>query len=146
MTVANPHNCGSITETTQFYCEACGEPEKRCMVCGKVVHQCLANLPSNLPPTQKVEPPADPRIEKGFRVVPGFPDYMVNLKATVKHIPTGKYCFLVRVSPSGGAMINVRRDGKTFTRAAQQIRDLAFPDAKEYLDFRSNVPEAPEAF
>lgn len=65
-------------------------------------------------------------LPRGFVACTDFPDYMVNKYGTVKYIPTGKFCLLVRLSKTGEALINLRRDGKTFVRSAQELRDKEF--------------------
>lgn len=70
----------------------------------------------------------DGRIPRGFVIVKEFPDYMISKQGTVKHIPTGKFCFLVRISATGGAMISLRKNGKTHTKSVQELRARAFPE------------------
>lgn len=107
------HNHEDFSVVTNVACINCGDHQEACAMCGDILHQC------------KVVP-KDPRVLPGYRLVDEFPDYMVNNQATVRHIQTQRYCMLVRVSKTGGAMINLRKDGKTFTRAAQELRDKAF--------------------
>ena len=106
------HNHQEYAAVTGIICSDCGKAKWVCALCNKDLHRC--------------EKAKNPRLPRGFRVIPDFPDYMVNNQATVLHISSGKYCMLVRVSKQGGAMINLRRDGKTFTRAAQDLRKAAF--------------------
>ena len=96
-------------------CQRCGNTMDVCAYCNEIFHKC----------------PVDLRIPPGYRVVPDFPDYMVNKQATVRHIKSQRYCMLMRVSKHGGAIINVLRDGKKYARAAQDLRDSAFADATE---------------
>jgi len=98
---------------TNIPCVDCGETVEACAMCGTPLHDCQAIK-------------KDPRIIPGYRAVADFPDYMVNNQATVRHIQSQRYCMLVRVSKSGGAMINLVKDGKKYTKAAQELRDKAF--------------------
>lgn len=102
---------------TTYVCPDCGKVMFACAMCGKELHECPAKTSS-------------PRLPRGFVVVEDFPDYMVNKQASVKHIATNKFCFLVRVSATGGAMINLLKDGKPHTKAAQELRDKAFNNAR----------------
>lgn len=97
-------------------CSTCDETIDVCAYCNENLHTCLVEVDSRIPP--------------GYRVIPDFPDYMVNKQATIKHIKTQRYCMLLRVSKQGGAMINVQKDGKKFTRAAQDLRDSVFSISK----------------
>jgi hypothetical protein len=106
------HNHEEFIVVTNMNCIECGESVEVCAMCGKDLHKCKVVKDKRLPP--------------GYRVVKDFPDYMVNNQASVRHIPSLRYCMLVRVSKTGGAMINLRKDGKTYTKAAQEIRDAAF--------------------
>lgn len=108
-----PHNHDEYEVSTNLLCFLCGEFKTACAMCGQPMHIC------------KVEE-KDPRIIPGYRAVADFPDYMVNNQATVRHIQSQRYCMLVRVSKSGGAMINLVKDGKKYTKAAQELRDKAF--------------------
>jgi len=69
-------------------------------------------------------------MKKGFRVVPGLPEYMVDRRAAVRHIETGRPCWLERVGKNNEAMIVVQKDGNRFIQSAQALRDLAFPEEK----------------
>jgi hypothetical protein len=59
---------------------------------------------------------------------------MVNKQATVRHIKSQRYCMLMRVTKEGGAMISLLRDGKKYTKAAQELRDLAFNGSEKATD------------
>lgn len=111
MTTEN-HDHSEYEVTTGLLCGDCGETESACAMCGKSLHKCA-----------QVK---NPKITKGFRQIPSFPDYMVNSQATVRHIESGRYCLFVRVSKTGGAMINLSQDGNRHTKAAQDLRDEAF--------------------
>lgn len=108
------HDHADYEVITNIVCIHCGSNETVCAFCGKSMHKCEANR--------------DPRILPGYRVIEEFPDYMINKQATVRHIPSQRYCMLVRVSKTGGAMINLRKNGKPYTRAAQELRDVTFND------------------
>jgi hypothetical protein len=111
----DPHNHEEYEVTTNVICMDCGKNEVVCAMCGESLHKC-----------EKAVTQADARIMRGYKVIPEFPDYMVNNQATVRHISSERLCLLVRVSKSGGAMINLRKNGKPYTRAAQDLRDQAF--------------------
>lgn len=98
-------------------CDDCGKTWEICAYCNHTWHDCEIAKTSNL------------RLARGYRTIPGFSDYMVNSQCTVRHIQTGRYCMLVRVSKQGGAMINLRKDGKTYTRAAQDLKKEAFGES-----------------
>lgn len=108
------HNHEDYATASNVICLECGKAKDICAYCNEELHECAVK--------------SDPRIISGYRVVPGFPDYMVNKQATVRHIQSQRYCMLVRVSKSGGAMIPLQQNGKKYTRAAQELRDAAFPD------------------
>jgi len=111
------HDHDDFVVTTSILCIDCGDATDACAMCGKILHNC----------NRVQEKLKDIRIPPGYRVVDEFPDYMVNKQATVRYIAGAqRYCMLVRVSKTGGAMINLRKDGKTYTRAAQEVRDKAF--------------------
>jgi hypothetical protein len=107
------HDHSEYEVVTNVICMDCGKFQAVCAMCGEPMHKC-----------DKVV--QDPRILRGYRVIPEFPDYMVNNQATIRHIATSRLCMLVRVSKQGGAMINVIKNGKKYTRAAQDLRDEAF--------------------
>lgn len=115
MTDAHDHE--EFATSTNVKCFDCGKIKEACAMCGEDLHKCEAQI--------------NPLIPRGYRVVDEFPDYMVNSQATVRHIKTNRYCMLVRVSKSGGAMINLIKNGKKYTKAAQEIRDAAFPPRTE---------------
>lgn len=106
------HNHEDFSVATSLICLECNEPQEACMMCSKILHVCKNKK--------------DLRILPGYRVIEEFPDYMVNSQATVRHIQSQRYCMLVRVSKQGGAMINLQKAGKKYTRAAQDLRDRAF--------------------
>jgi hypothetical protein len=110
-----PHDHEQYAAKSSVICVDCGKNWDICAYCNESWHNCTAE--SKKP---------DSRLPPGYRVVKEFPDYMVNNQASVRHIPSQRYCMLVRVSKTGGAMINLRKDGKTYTKAAQEIRDAAF--------------------
>ena len=83
-------------------------------MCNKELHTCAAKL--------------DIVIPRGFVIIDEFPDYMINRKATVRHIESGHKCWLERVAPNGGAMVVLQKDGKRFTRSAQDLRAATFGD------------------
>ncbi len=105
------HEHEDYATPSNVICQRCGKAMDICAYCNEPLHKCLA----------------DKRVLPGYRVVPEFPDYMVNKQATVRHIRTQRYCMLMRVTKNGGAMINVMKDGKKYTRPAQDLRDSAFP-------------------
>lgn len=111
------HEHADYETPSNVSCQKCGKVVYVCAYCNEDLHKCEA---------------VDKRLLPGYRVVPGFPDFMVNKQAAVRHIKTRNYCGLIRVTKGeeGGAMINVVKDGKTYTRAAQVLRDLAFPDVE----------------
>lgn len=109
------HNHEDYLTASNVICLDCGKPKDICAFCNEEQHVCKAVK-------------SDPRLIPGYRVVPEFPDYMVNKQATVRHIQSQRYCMLVRVSKSGGAMVPLQKNGKKFTRAAQELRDSAFAD------------------
>ena len=43
---------------------------------------------------ESVKPRVGPPLKPGYRVIPSFPDYCVNRKANVRHIQTGRSCWL----------------------------------------------------
>ena len=106
------HEHSDYATKSNLVCQRCGKSMDICAYCNDPIHQCVA----------------DARLLPGYRVVPDFPDYMVNKQATVRHIKSQRYCMLMRVAKHGGAMISVLKDGKKFTRAAQDLRDSAFAD------------------
>lgn len=106
------HNHKDYATQTNIICQACGGNWEACAYCDERWHNC---------------PKKVPEIPSGYRIVPEFPDYIVNRNATVKYLKTLRYCMLMRVSKQGGAMISLLRDGKKHTRAAQDLRDSAFP-------------------
>lgn len=106
------HDHEEFRAPSNIVCQRCGKDMDICAYCNDTIHKCEA----------------DSRVLPGYRIVPDFPDYMVNKQATVRHIRTQRYCMLMRVTKQGGAMINVTKNGKKFTRAAQDLRDSAFPD------------------
>lgn len=67
-------------------------------------------------------------IWKNYRLIEEFPNYAVNKSCNVREIFTKKYLRVVRVSQRGGLMLNLRKDGKTYTRAAQALMEKAFPE------------------
>lgn len=109
------HNHEEYATASNIICLDCGKPKDICAYCNEELHKC-----------EVVK--ADSRVIPGYRVVPEFPDYMVNKQATVRHIQSQRYCMLVRVSKSGGAMVPLQKNGKKYTRAAQELRDSAFAD------------------
>ena len=109
------HQHSDYATPSNITCIDCGEKMDMCAYCNEPVHECVR--------VAKKSP-----LLPGYREVPGFPDFMVNKQATVRHIRTQRYCFLLRVSKTGGAMINVVNNGKKYMRAAQDLRDLAFPN------------------
>lgn len=108
------HEHEDYATSSNVICLECGKAKDICAYCNEELHKCIAK--------------SDPRIIPGYRVVPDFPDYMVNKQATVRHIKSQRYCMLVRVSKSGGAMVPLIKNGKKFTKAAQELRDSAFAD------------------
>jgi len=108
------HEHEDYATPSNVICQRCGKHMDVCAYCNEPLHKCLA----------------DQRVLPGYRVIPEFPDYMVNKQATVRHIKSQRYCMLMRVTKQGGAMINVLKDGKKFTRAAQDLRDSAFADVE----------------
>ena len=110
--VSEDHDHSEYEVKTGAVCDNCGEADLVCAMCGISLHKCAQVR--------------DPRILKGFRVIEKYPDYMVNVQATVRYIPTGKLCLLARVSKTGGAMIMLYKDGKNHIVAAQDLRDQAF--------------------
>lgn len=115
MTEQDKHDHAEYAVSTSIPCVDCGEHIEACAMCGKQLHNC-----------QRVQ---DKRILPGYRVVEEFPDYMVNNQATVRHIDSQRYCMLVRVTKTNGALINLQKDGKKYTRVAQDLRDKAFGNA-----------------
>ena len=111
------HDHEDYATASNVICQECGKSWDVCAYCNETWHDCKA-----------VKTKADPRVIPGYRVVPDFPDYMVNKQATVRHIQSQRYCMLVRVSKSGGAMVPLLKNGKKYTRAAQELRDSAFAD------------------
>lgn len=107
------HNHEDYATASNVICQECGKAWEVCAYCNESWHKCEMAK-------------SDPRLIPGYRVVPEFPDYMVNKQGTVRHIQSQRYCILVRVSKSGGAMVPVLKNGKKFTRAAQELRDSAF--------------------
>jgi len=113
MDKASDHDHKEYATRSNIICSDCNKYWEVCAFCNYSWHDCEAKKTDN-------------KIQRGYKVIPEFPDYMVNNQATVRHILTGRYCMLVRVSKQGGAMINVRKDGKIYTRAAQDLRKQAF--------------------
>ena len=105
-------DCIHILANSSFYCEKCGGQEVQCVACGGSMHQC--------PPSY--------RLRKGYREIPGFPEYAVNKNANVRHIPTDRSCWLERVSKDNHALVTIQCDGKKYTKSAQALRDLAFKE------------------
>lgn len=70
-------------------------------------------------------------IWKNYRQIEEFPNYAVNKSGNVREIFTKKYLRIVRVSARGGLMLNLRKDGKTYTRAAQALVEKTFGDVPE---------------
>lgn len=68
----------------------------------------------------------DGRIPPKFRVIPGYPDYMINRQGTVKHIATDRFCLFMRLSESGGALISIRKNGTSKVVAVQELLSRAF--------------------
>lgn len=114
MASTEDHDHKDYEVTSGLLCGTCKQPEEMCAMCGISLHKC-AQLPYR-----------GPKFPKGFRRVASFPDYMVNVQAAVRHIDSGKYCQLVRVSNAGGAMITVYKDGVKVIVAAQDLRDETF--------------------
>lgn len=100
---------------TAFFCEECGGLEARCEICNTLFHIC-----------EGAAKKAEKVLRKGYRVIPAYPDYMVNRQCNVRHIPTGRPCWLERVTRDNQALITVQKDGKKFVESAQQLRDSAF--------------------
>ena len=109
------HDHAEYATASNLVCHLCGKDMDICAYCNEFLHKCEA----------------DTRVLPGYRVVPEFPDYMVNKQATVRHIKSQRYCMLMRVSKTGGAMLSLLKDGKKFTRAAQQLRDAAWPEESD---------------
>jgi hypothetical protein len=114
--LTDDHDHGEYEVSTNVVCGNCGEKETACAMCGDPMHICA----------QSPVVSSGPQIPRGYRQVPGFPEYMVNNQCTVRHIATGKYCMLVRVSKQGGAMVHLRSNGRKYTKAAQELREQAF--------------------
>lgn len=112
--MSDDHKHEEYLTPSNVICQHCEKPFDVCAYCNESFHVCKKDK--------------DNRIVPGYRVCAEFPDYMVNKQATVRHILTQRYCMLVRVSKTGGAMINLQKNGKKFTKAAQELRDAAFPD------------------
>lgn len=108
------HEHEDYATSSNLVCQRCSKPMDICAYCNDPIHKCAA----------------DDRVLPGYRVVPEFPDYMVNKQATVRHIKSQRYCMLMRVTKQGGAMITLLKDGKKFTRAAQDLRDSVFADGE----------------
>lgn len=112
------HRHEDYAASSNVICTDCEKAWEICAMCNETWHECKASR-------------KDDRIPAGFskyRVVADFPDYMINKQATIRHIATQRLCMLVRVSSSGGALVSLRKGGKTYTRAAQDLRDAAFND------------------
>jgi hypothetical protein len=109
------HNHEDYATAANVICQECGKRWEICAYCNETWHDCKLVK-------------SDLRLIPGYRVVPEFPEYMVNKQATVRHIQSQRYCMLVRVSKSGGAMVPLQKNGKKYTRAAQELRDSAFAD------------------
>lgn len=103
--------CIHIPVRTAFFCERCGEPEDKCVVCNEIVHIC--------PPKQKVK--------RGYRIIPHYPDYIVSRQGNVRHIVTDRPCTLERITKSGHALVLVSKDGRQHVESAQNLRAAAFP-------------------
>ena len=112
------HDHADYVTPSNLICHSCGKAMDICAYCNENLHKCEA----------------DTRVLPGYRVVPGFPDYMVNKQATVRHIKSQRYCMLMRVSKTGGAMISLLKDGKKYTKAAQELKDLAFNGSEQSAD------------
>lgn len=70
-------------------------------------------------------------LPKGFRVIEKYPEYMINHQACVRHIATGKYCMLLRVTPDDKVLIHIFSGGKKQTVDVKELRDKAFPKVEE---------------
>jgi hypothetical protein len=112
--MTDDHNHKDYEVETSLICGNCGEKEIACAYCGEPLHVCIQTN----------------KLPKGFRVIPEYPDYMVNSHCTVKHISTNRYCLFMRLSKTGGAMVLVKKDGRPHTVAAQDLKRMAF-DARE---------------
>lgn len=112
------HDHADYATVSNVICQNCGKHWEVCAYCDESWHKCEV----------------DTRLLPGYRLVPGFPDYMVNKQATVRHIKSQRYCMLMRVTKEGGAMISLLRDGKKYTKAAQELRDLAFNGSEKATD------------
>lgn len=108
------HDHRDYAATSPVICETCGKNWEVCAYCNESWHNCMKSTEGKIP--------------RGFRVIPEFPEYMVNSQCTVRHIISGRYCMLVRVSKQGGAMITVYKNNKAYTRAAQELRSQAFDE------------------
>lgn len=71
----------------------------------------------------------DGRIPVKFRVIPGYPEYMINRQGTVKHIETNRFCLFMRLSDSGGALISIRKNGRSKVVAVQELVARTFGGA-----------------
>lgn len=100
-------------------CFNCGEKEYACAMCGETLHVC-----GQVVAPQEVEE----KLPKGFRRIPDFPTYMINRQGTVKQIETGRLALFARIANTGAAMIIIRIDDKKYTKAAQELREQAFPE------------------
>jgi hypothetical protein len=111
------------------------DPESSCDCCSGrsyVSEKVLEVVKESIKPTKK--------LPKGFVVCEEYPDYIVNRHGAVKHIPTGKFCFLVRIGVTGDPLIQVSKDGKTHVVSAQELRMKAFGVGGVLIEPKPNTP------
>lgn len=77
-----------------------------------------------------------------YRQVEGFPDYAVSNDGKVRNLATGAYSRVVRVSKRGGHIINLIKDGKTYSRAIEQLQLDAFGEEFGVAERQINPQQA----
>ena len=115
--MAEDHICEDNRLPTNFRCNYCGEVEDFCTFCGENLHKCLPSLEDL---SEKLEP------VKGYRPIPGYPEYVMNSQGTIRSVAKKHYVFFVRLTSNGDALIMIYRDGIKQYKTVQELFALTF--------------------
>lgn len=133
-----------IETKDQMNCENCGHPliehgdypEIDCDCCSGRIWQktepSLSGIEHELKEAEaRKHGRRDGRIPVKFRQVVGFPDYMINRQGCVKHIETGRFCLFLRLTNTGGSMIMLQKNGKSYHKTVQELLERTFTDKEK---------------
>lgn len=78
-------------------------------------------------------------IGRSYTQMEDYPEYCIDRVGSIRAIRSGSYVKTVRISQSGHELVNLKREGKTFTESRRNLVEKVFGKSIDEGDLKSEI-------